>query len=177
MKSFHRVMVATDLTPASGPAFRAAVEMANDGAELIIVHAYQPPNLAQVETVAPAVYEEWDRSLRADVERKLRPLVEGARRGGADARALILSGPSSVTIAQAAKDNRADLLVMGTHGRKGVSRFFIGSVASRVISSAPCPVMTVRAQSGWAAHEKGGFHASRGVHDAEGGNRLGKRIR
>jgi len=34
---------------------------------------------------------------------------------------------------------------MGTHGRKGVSRFFLGSVASRVISTAPCPVMTVRA--------------------------------
>ena len=122
MKSFHRVMVATDLTPASGPAFRAAVEMAEDGAELTIVHAYQPPNVAQVEAVAPALYEKWDRGLRADVERKLRPLVEGARRAGVDARALVLSGPSSVAIAQAAKDNHADLLVMGTHGRGRVSR-------------------------------------------------------
>lgn len=145
MKSFHRVMIATDLTPASGPAFRAAVELAEDGAELTIVHAYRPPTVNQVDALAPALYEQWDAGLRAAAEQRLRPLVEGARREGVDARALVLSGPPSEAIAQAAQDNRADVLVLGTHGRKGMSRFFLGSVASRVISMASCPVMTVRA--------------------------------
>ena len=144
MKGFHRVMIATDLTAASGPAFRAAVDFAGDGAELTIVHAYQPPTTTPTDALAPALYEQLDAGLRASAERRLRPLVEGARRDGVNARALVLSGPPSQAIARAAEDNHADILVLGTHGRKGVSRFFLGSVASRVVSMAPCPVMTVR---------------------------------
>ncbi|HEX7253007.1 MAG TPA: universal stress protein, partial [Thermoanaerobaculia bacterium] len=55
------------------------------------------------------------------------------------------SGAPDEAITAAARDQKADLVVMGTHGRKGVSRFFLGSVASRVISTSECPVMTVRA--------------------------------
>ena len=47
-------------------------------------------------------------------------------------------------IAQAAKSKKADLIVIGTHGRTGLAEFFLGSVASRVAAVAPCPVMTVR---------------------------------
>jgi nucleotide-binding universal stress UspA family protein len=60
------------------------------------------------------------------------------------ARALLLEGTAHDRIARAAKTQRADLIVMGTHGRSGLARFFVGSVASRVVSVAPCPVMTVR---------------------------------
>ena len=146
MKTFHRIIVATDFTAASNPAFREAVQMAQgNGAELIIVHAYPPPNMAQAEGVAPGVYEEWDRNMRAGAETKLNRLVDDATKAGANARALALSGAPDEVIVESAKRNRADLLIMGTHGRKGVSRFFVGSVASRVVSTAPCPVMTVRA--------------------------------
>ena len=145
MKGFHRVMVATDLTPTSGPAFRAAVDLAAGGAELTIVHAYQPPAVNQVDPLGSVVYGHWDASLRAAAEQRLQPLVEGARRAGVDARALLLSGPPAQVIVQAAEDNGADVLVLGTHGRKGMPRFFLGSVASRVISTAPCPVLTIRA--------------------------------
>jgi nucleotide-binding universal stress UspA family protein len=47
-------------------------------------------------------------------------------------------------IVRSAKRQRADLIVMGTHGRTGVARFFLGSVAARVAATAPCPVLTVR---------------------------------
>ena len=145
MSTFHRIMVATDFTAASTPAFRRALELAKgDGAELIVAHAYAPPNVAQAEAVAPGVYEEWDRNLRIATEKQLDGLVENARKAGANARGLAVAGPPDEAIAETAKHNRVDLLVMGTHGRKGVSRFFLGSVASRVISTAPCPVMTVR---------------------------------
>ena len=49
-------------------------------------------------------------------------------------------------IVRAAKGKRADLIVIGTHGRKGFSRFFLGSVAERVVQLAPCPVLTVRSR-------------------------------
>ena len=145
MKTFRRVMVATDFTSASTAALREAVHMAQGGySELIVVHAYATPNVSQAEAVAPGVYQEWERNVRLSVETKLSVLIDGARKAGVNARALAVSGTPDEAIAEAAKRNGADLLVMGTHGRKGVSRFFLGSVASRVISTAPCPVMTVR---------------------------------
>jgi nucleotide-binding universal stress UspA family protein len=146
MKSFKRIMVATDLTSASVPVTREAIALAKEnGAELLIAHAYEPPNLAQAEAVAPGVYDEWNRNLRKDIEERLQPLLEDARKQGVQAGALVLAGAPHEAIAEAAKDNNVDLVMMGTHGRKGVSRFFLGSVASRVISTAPCPVLTIRA--------------------------------
>jgi nucleotide-binding universal stress UspA family protein len=146
MNMFHRILFATDLTPDSTPAFREAVEMASqNGAELIIVHAYQPPSLPQAEAAAPGIYDEWERDLRVQAESRMAPLVQEATRAGARARTLLLSGAPAEAIAEGARESGADLVVMGTHGRKGVSRLLVGSVASRVISTAPCPVMTVRA--------------------------------
>jgi nucleotide-binding universal stress UspA family protein len=146
MNPFKRIMVATDFTDASKPAFEEAIELAQkNGSELLIGHAYQPPNMTQADAVAPGVYEEWDRNLRIPIEKKLRDLVNDAKKAGVLAKPLVLTGAPYEAIVDAAKENKADLVVMGTHGRKGVSRFFLGSVASRVISTAPCPVMTVRA--------------------------------
>jgi nucleotide-binding universal stress UspA family protein len=63
-----------------------------------------------------------------------------------NAEALILSGSPQEAIEEAAKAIGAELIVVGTHGRTGVPRFFLGSVAARVVSTAPCPVLTVRGQ-------------------------------
>jgi nucleotide-binding universal stress UspA family protein len=143
---FHRILVATDLTEASQPALTRAIELARKNeAELLITHAYHPPSVAQADSFASGIYEEWDRTMRAHAEEKLRPLVEDAKRQGVKARAIVVSGAPYDAITETAREKGADLVVMGTHGRTGVSRFFLGSVASRVISTAPCPVMTVRA--------------------------------
>jgi len=155
MKPFKRILVATDFSAASVPAMREAVELAQDvGSMLLVAHAYQAPNIAQADAVAPGVYEEWDRNLRLGVEAKLKPLVEEARKAGVNARPLVLCGAPYEAIADAVKEHKADLVVMGTHGRQGVSRFFLGSVASRVISTVSCPVMTVRASSEMAESKR-----------------------
>ena len=54
-------------------------------------------------------------------------------------------------IVQYAESEHIDLIVMGTHGRKGVAHFFVGSVAEQVVRSAPCPVLTMRPPRGQAA--------------------------
>ena len=145
MKMFRRILVATDFSPASTPALEQSVKMAKrDEALLLIAHAYQEPGLPELSHAPARVYEEWDQKLREAVERKLRPLVEHARKEGVEARALLLTGFADEAIIEAAKQEGADLIVMGTHGRRGAARLFLGSVASRVISTAPCPVMTVR---------------------------------
>lgn len=146
MTSFQRIIVATDLTPASEPAVAEAFLLAKEnGAELLIAHAYRPLSVADMQSVDPGVYAQWDQDIRADVEGKLQVVVENAVKEGIKARPLVLVGPPYEAIAEAARVNETDLVILGTHGRKGVSRIFLGSVAARVISAAPCPVMTIRA--------------------------------
>jgi nucleotide-binding universal stress UspA family protein len=146
MNPFHRILVATDLTEASEPALAEAIGLARDsGAELLVAHAYQLPNATEAQSVAAGVFEEWDSNLRSRVEERLQPIVARAQKEGLQAGALILTGAPYEAIAEAARQKKADLVVIGTHARKGVSRFFLGSVASRIISTASCPVLTVRA--------------------------------
>jgi nucleotide-binding universal stress UspA family protein len=146
MKVFHRILMATDFTPASQAALNEAIEMAKgNGTELLIAHAYYPPDAVQAQSFAAGAYEEWDQNLRTQVLEKLQPLLGRAEKAGVKARGLVLPGAPDEAIAEAVKENDADLVIMGTHGRKGVARFLVGSVASRVISTAPCPVMTVPA--------------------------------
>ena len=73
------------------------------------------------------------------------PFVEPIA-GALDVRAkgLLMAGRPHERIAQAARRKRADLVVIGTHGRTGLARFVLGSVASRVLAIAPCPLLTVR---------------------------------
>jgi nucleotide-binding universal stress UspA family protein len=147
MKSVRRILFATDFSQASEKAFEQATDIAEQGGcELLIAHAYQPPAVVPTDTyLSAAMYEELDTNLRDAALQQLERFVQRARSRGISAKPLLLAGPAYEAIAEAAKEERAGLIVMGTHGRTGPARFFLGSVASRVTSSAPCPVLTVRA--------------------------------
>ena len=92
----------------------------------------------------PQAYERMLADIRADGQRGLDRVVARAKKAGVRVKGLLVEGVPHDRIVRAAKSTRADLVVMGTHGRTGLARFFIGSVAARVIALAPCPVMTVR---------------------------------
>jgi universal stress protein A len=137
--------MATDFSEASEPAWRRALSIAaeNDAA-LYLVHAYEPPNLIHTGGLVPGNYEAWDQNVRAAANEKLDDLVAEAAGMGIQADRAVEAGFPEEAIVQAARDFDADLIVMGTHGRRGVSRMFLGSVAARVVATAPCPVLTVR---------------------------------
>jgi nucleotide-binding universal stress UspA family protein len=147
MKSIGRILFATDFSKASEKAFEQSIDIAQErGAELLIAHAYQPPSVVPTDAyLSAAMYEELDTQLRDAAAQQLEGFVRLARDRGVSARALLLAGPAYEAIADAAREQGAGLIVMGTHGRTGPARFFLGSVATRVTSSAPCPVLTVRA--------------------------------
>jgi nucleotide-binding universal stress UspA family protein len=147
MKSIQRILFATDFSQASERAFDEALEIAGEYiAELVIAHAYQPPAVAPTDAYLSAtMYEELDTKLREAASQQLAQFVSRARKRGVSAIPLLLTGSADEAIADAAKEERVGLIVMGTHGRTGPARFFLGSVASRVISAAVCPVLTVRA--------------------------------
>ena len=144
MKTFERIVAATDFTPASRPVLDEAERIAREcGAQLLIVHAYQVPAVGELAQEPAGVHDDFVRAVRGAAEPRLAMLVAQARSRGIDARALLREGFADDEILDAARRERADLIVVGTHGRRGVSRMLVGSVAWQVVSRSACPVMTV----------------------------------
>ena len=147
MTPVRRILVGTDFSPASRPAVRRAVETAAEsGAALWIAHVVAPPPPLTAEGyVLPRFYDDMSAAIRAEAEKRLKALLALARKSGVRAQGLLLNGASPhVALNLAAHRHRVDLMILGTHGRSGLARFFVGSVASRVVATAPCPVLTIR---------------------------------
>ena len=147
MPRIKRILHPSDFSRASGSAFTKAVQLAKDNrAELVVMHVLALPVtlLAGEGYIAPAVYDEMERSSRAWATRQLDKLVGRAKKAGVRARAVLAEGTPPDRITRAARAHRADLIVIGTHGRTGLAKLFLGSVAVRVLSTAHCPVLTVR---------------------------------
>jgi nucleotide-binding universal stress UspA family protein len=145
MRRVRRILHATDFSRASTPALKGAISMAKaNHARLTVVHVMAPPSLALPGEgyVSPALYESLESSARAAAQKRLNAVLARARAAGVRARGLLLEGVPHELIARAAR--KADLLVIGTHGRSGLAKLFLGSVASRLVALAPCPVLTVR---------------------------------
>ena len=151
MAATRRIVHSTDYSSASRPAFRKAVELAKAlHRDLVIVHVLSPvivPIISGEMYVPPATYDGLQRTSRAAARRHLDRLTAAAKRAGVRASSKLVEGaPVAEQIVKAARAQRADFLVLGTHGRTGIARAVLGSVASRVVATASCPVLTVRAR-------------------------------
>ena len=147
MTRFKRILHPSDFSRASSAAFAKALELAKDNrAELVVLHVFTLPLpiVAEDSYIPPDVYQQIEISTRAWATKRLDKLLAKAKQAGVRARVLLLEGTPHDRILRAARSNRADLIVIGTHGRTGLARLFLGSVAARVLSTATCPVMTVR---------------------------------
>jgi nucleotide-binding universal stress UspA family protein len=142
----RRLLHPTDFSKASSAAFaRAVAEAKQRRSELVLVHVLAPViPVAGEGYVSPSIYEQMSASARAWAQKQMDRLVAKAKTARVRVRGLLLEGVAHEQIVRAAKRYRADLIVIGTHGRTGVARFFLGSVAARVAATAPCPVLTVR---------------------------------
>jgi nucleotide-binding universal stress UspA family protein len=144
----RRVLHPTDFSKASGAAFaRALAEAKQQRSELVIAHVLSPVipmGVAGEGYVSPSVYDEMSTSARAWAQKQMDRLLAKAKAARVRARGVLLEGVAHDQIVRSAKRLGVGLIVMGTHGRTGVARFFLGSVAARVAATAPCPVLTVR---------------------------------
>lgn len=146
MSRIRRIVHPSDFSRASGAAFTKAVDMAKaNRAELLVVHVLTPvmPMVGD-GYISPKVYEEIEATSRAQAQAQLDRLLVKAKKAGVRAKGLLMEGVPHEQITRAARSRRADLVVIGTHGRTGLAKFFLGSVAGRVVSTSPCPVLTVR---------------------------------
>jgi nucleotide-binding universal stress UspA family protein len=139
-----RVLCPTDFSDAAAPAERLAVTMAQAlGAELVLLHVASESPLwrESVGTAQVRAVFEAQRKWAADT---LAQRCQAPGGQAASARWILKVGVPWQEIVRTAADEHVDMIVMGTHGRTGLDRLFLGSVTERVMRTASCPVLTVR---------------------------------
>ena len=148
--SISSILVPVDFSDAS----RAALEYAlflreRFDAAIEVVHAWESPIYAGAEGIIARDDDGERRTLADIVQRHARMELEVFLRDDVAAhprlRAHLVEGHAHAAVLRIAKDHHHDLIVLGTHGRHGVARLFLGSVAERVVREASCPVITVHA--------------------------------
>jgi universal stress protein A len=135
----------TDFSSVSRSAFKKAIELAKgDRVMLELLHVITPVIPVPGGNVPRSTYNALDAAATTSARKRMEELVKQAHAADVKTKLTIVEGRPADRIVRAARANRADLIVMGTHGRTGLSRLLLGSVAARVISHSPCPVLTVR---------------------------------
>ena len=145
MALVHRILVPTDFSDHADRAFNYAAELAGlYRASLVIGHVYAVPIVyAAGEPIAPAT-PPGPAEIEAELDAGLQALVQRARDAGAtDVSVAITGGEAAHEIVRVAREQGADLIVMGTHGRTGLRHLVLGSIAEKVVRLAECPVLTV----------------------------------
>jgi nucleotide-binding universal stress UspA family protein len=145
MKLYETILAATEFSSTSDSAFEEAIRLAaTTGAELKVIHVYDPPLSLAVPYGSPELYQSAESATRKSAVEHLERLAERARARGVEVKWILDDGFVADEIVESARREKASLIVMGTHGRRGVARVVLGSVAARVVATAPCPVLTVR---------------------------------
>jgi nucleotide-binding universal stress UspA family protein len=140
MAPIHTILLATDFSEPAKHALRLACSLARDyDAHLIVLHVAVPPPMVYGEGILPPDPEVLAREAREQLDRlQFRDTNLHVERRFEE-------GDATTEILRVAAETRADLIVMGTHGRTGLSRLLMGSIAEQVVRRAPCSVLTVKA--------------------------------
>lgn len=146
MIAIKDVLVATDFSAPSDTALNYARAMARSfGATLHVLHVFEPLWITSADVVGGGVaLATMIQGLEDTARKQLEEAVtEDDRRELHATSAMVTSESPAREIANYAHEQKVDLVVIGTHGRSGISRMLIGSVAEKVVRLAPCPVLTV----------------------------------
>jgi nucleotide-binding universal stress UspA family protein len=146
MVVLKNVLVATDFGEASELALAYGRELARTfGARLHVLHVVENVMMRYSAEVPFTVLPELQTDLETEARRRLDETVTADDRASFEVVPTVQTAASvPVEIVEYARGQNIDLIVMGTHGRGGVQHLLMGSVAERVVRTAPCPVLTVR---------------------------------
>jgi len=144
---FRNIVVAIDLEPesVSERAVDLAIELATKlGAALTLVHVHEFPAVAYPH--AAVNFAALQASVLDAAGGTLAAFADSVQSRFPEAKAVLRRGRPWEEVLAAAEELRADLVVIGTHGRRGLSRALLGSVAEKVVRMSPVPVLTVRGE-------------------------------
>jgi nucleotide-binding universal stress UspA family protein len=144
MTRFNHILVPVDFELPSQEALEVAIELAIVfDARLTLMHAWDIPVFAYAGSNSFMTADMWTPIARAATEQLASALVV-LRKRLPRAESVLAQGAPAVETLAVANRVKADIIVMGTHGRRGLERVLLGSVAERVVRSSPVPVLTVR---------------------------------
>ena len=139
---FKHVLVATDFGPSSQRAKELAVEIAKRfDATLTLVHVYEIPSY--VYAGVPYTPADLITPIREGSREALGQELAEVQKTLPKAAAILRTGHAADEVLAVAKETKADLIVLGTHGRRGIPRALLGSVAEKIVRTAQAPVLTV----------------------------------
>ncbi|HEV3204968.1 MAG TPA: universal stress protein [Gemmataceae bacterium] len=139
MLPIHTILHPTDFSKASEFALQMASALARDyGARLVVLHVAQVPTMIYSEGIIPPDPEMFYQQEKDQLQRLQ------IKSANVRAERRFEKGDPDTTILDVAQEIKADMIVMGTHGRRGLTRVLMGSVAEQVVRRATCPVLTVR---------------------------------
>ncbi|TWJ14351.1 universal stress protein [Geobacter argillaceus] len=145
MKEFKTILFANDFAETSEEVFDYALSLARKyGAKLLIVHVINEPVDLRGFYVPHISFENLEKEIVEGAEKMMEKFCRTKVKDFADHETMILSGIPYEEIIKKAEEARASLIVMGTHGRRGLDHMLFGSTAERVVRGAGCPVLTVR---------------------------------
>jgi nucleotide-binding universal stress UspA family protein len=146
MVVLKNILVATDFGDASALALAYGRELARTfGARLHVLHVVENVMMRYGAEVPFTVLPELQSDLEAAARRELDALITADDRGSLTVLPIVQTAPGVPGgVGEYARANAIDLIIMGTHGRGPVKHLLMGSVAERVVRTAPCPVLTVR---------------------------------
>jgi len=149
-----KLLIATDGSPLSAPPVRAAVSRPwPTGSAVRVLTVVEAPFPVAPEFALAANLAGTREALRKEAETRVQNVRETVAKSGLSAEGSVREGNAGREIVEEAKEWGADLVLMGSHGRTGLSRVLMGSVAQYVVSHAPCSVEVVRSTE--AAAEAG----------------------
>lgn len=141
---FKRILVPVDGSETSGKALAAAIALAHEGGgQLHLVHCVDELTYAGAYEYAGTLVD----LVRQDGARILEQGLDSCRAAGVEATSTFIDTPGQrlgESVAKQATDWKADLVVVGTHGRRGVARMALGSGAEQIIRTATAPVLVIR---------------------------------
>jgi nucleotide-binding universal stress UspA family protein len=142
MIPFKKILVPVDFGPASNEALKTAIELAkHDGAELVLVHVWEIPMYSYPAMTYVAA--DLLGPVRDAARAQLAETLESVRKEVPGATGTLQHGLPWQEVLATIERTQPDLVVMGTHGRKGVRRMFLGSVAEKIVRASPAPVLTM----------------------------------
>ncbi len=147
MATFKKIIVPIDFSDTSLHALDYALEMAKKlGASVTVMHAFELPIFGFPDGALVASAEIAGKITDAAIG-GLRAAMDSRKSSGVPMESVLRQGPADEEIEALAKATGADLIVIGTHGRRGLARALLGSVAEKVVRTASCPVLTVHGPS------------------------------
>ena len=143
MTMYDRILVPTDGSDGMARVVRHAVDLADiHGASLDAVYVINSASYAGLPMESS--WEGVDEMLRDDADAAVDAVRDAAESRGVPVTTSVVEGTPSREIVEHAEKTRCDLVVMGTHGRGGIDRLLLGSVAEKVVRASNVPVLTVR---------------------------------